>query len=252
MLPELPTPSFTQLDPAPLALVVCQVRHEPLNFIDPTPWFAVHTALKDFYPTIEPHVVHEVAVDVGPQGIQTSGEPQHGFRLRSQDGAWTLALLPQFFALECTGYTRWTDFNSRFEQLMDAVALHLKPRLEQRLGLRFVDQLNPDGVQDVQGWASKLDEAVAGPLNHSVLGPRISALQSMVQFREGDFEAMLRHGVTPDSPHYMIDTDCARQGGRLFDKNQILEDTKKLHTLAVQVFQLCLRPEYLKTLEATS
>lgn len=254
MLPELLPPSFKQLSPAPLQLVVCQVRHEPLVFDDQSPWFSLHKALKDEYPVIEPHTVHEVAVNVSPQGAQVSGEPENGFRLQSSDGAWTVALLPTFFALECTGYTRWTDFHRRFEQLVPLVAEHLGPKLEQRLGLRFVDKLAPTAVARPSDWATRLNPAMAGALKHPTLGPRITGTQSLVQLREGSFDVLLRHGVQPESdpPAYVIDTDCARQGGRLFEVDQLMADTGNLHTLALQVFQSCLESEYLNSLEEES
>ncbi len=250
MLPQMPAPSFTQLDPAPLELVVCQVRHEQLSFPGQEAWFAVHAELHDTYPIIEPHVVHDLALNVGPHGIQAAGEPQRGFRLKSADEAWTVALLPQFFALESTGYTSWTDFNSRFERLVDAVERSLSPKIEQRLGLRFVDQLHGGDAAGIQRWSYVVDSAVAGVLNHPVLGPRVRGLESTFQIREGDFDVLVRHGAAPEAQSYVIDTDCVRQGGRMFERHRVLADTQALHSLALQVFQSCLRPEYLGSLQA--
>jgi uncharacterized protein (TIGR04255 family) len=251
MLPDLPTPSRKRLRPAPLKYVVCQVRHELRPTTDPSASFDVHRQLAAEYPIIEPHMVHDVSVNVGPAGVQASGEPKSGFRLRSQDGAWTVALLPEFFALECTGYTRWSEFRQRFSRVVEAVCTSVGPQLEQRIGLRFIDLLAPDGVESPRDWVPRLDESIAGGLTHPLLSNRIVGLQGVLQLREGAYDVMLRHGVQVEGSEisYVIDTDCARQGGRILDRARMTEDIEGLHTLALQVFQACLAPDYLKSME---
>jgi uncharacterized protein (TIGR04255 family) len=251
MFEDLPPPSHAQLERAPLQFVVCQLRHEPLDAEDPSPWFAVHAAITERYPVIEAHAVQDLTVNVTPDGVQTSGDALRGYRLRSTDGVWTVALLPNFFALECSGYTGWTEFSERLTELVHVIATEVNPKIEQRLGLRFVDQLDAQGVSSAADWTQRVNSDVAGILNHPQLGSLVTFSQSIVQLREADFSVTLRHGVQPEggSRGYLIDTDCAREGGRRFEGETVMKDVERLHTSALQIFQACLKPEYLKSLE---
>jgi uncharacterized protein (TIGR04255 family) len=249
MLGDLPPPSTVQLSRAPLQFVVCQIRHEDLE-VDDDRWFAVHAALQERYSAIEPHVAQDLTINVGPNGLQASGEPRRGFKLVSTDGAWTVALLPNFFALESTGYTGWSEFRERLAEVIAAVAAEVAPRIETRLGLRFIDQLDPTGISHPSEWRERLNSDLAGVLKHPSLGPLVGFSQSFVQLRDGEFNVMLRHGVKPDGAgEYLIDTDCAREGGRRFEREVIMKDVDRLHESALQIFQTCLNPEYLKSLE---
>ena len=136
---DLPDPSTVTLSKAPLQLVVCQARHDRnLAVTDGGRVLPVREQLGS-YPLMEEIAQQEVGFVIGPSGPTQLGPSvdQRGWRLRSEDGAWTVALLPDFFALECTGYTSWTEFRDRMGALTDAVLAHLQPAVEIRLGLRY-------------------------------------------------------------------------------------------------------------------
>jgi len=246
----LPDPSTVTLARAPLQLVVCQVRHDRnLAVADGSRVLAIRDQL-NVYPRMEEMAQQEVGVVIGPAGPSSfgGGEQQRGWRLLSEDGAWTAALLPDFFALECTGYTSWTDFRERMRSLAGAVLAHLQPAIELRLGLRYVDRIGVPAVEQPQDWSGYINEHLLGPVLDEQLGPAVSSLQQLLQLQgpEG-VQVLLRHGTQLDQASgawpYVLDTDCFRGDGRRLEADSLLHGADALHKLALQVFQAAVTPQ---------
>jgi uncharacterized protein (TIGR04255 family) len=246
----LPEPSTVTLSRAPLQLVVCQVRHDRnLAVADGGRVLAIREQL-NLYPRMEETAQQEIGLVVGPTGAQPlgGGEQQRGWRLLSDDGVWTVALLPDFFALECTGYTSWTEFRDRMGALADAVLNHLQPSVELRLGLRYVDRISLPEVKDPQGWSGYINDHFLGPTLDEQLGPAMSAVQQIIQMQGPDgIQVLLRHGTQADTSSgqwpYVLDTDCFRGDGRRLGVDSLTQGADALHTTALQVFQAVITPQ---------
>lgn len=239
---SLPSPRTEQLPHAPLQLVVCQVRHDRnLAVADAGRALAVRDALAHEYPVVEEQAQQELSFVAGPLGVAgVSGGEQRGWRFQSEDKLWTIALLPDFFALECTGYTSWSDFRARLTELARAVEEHLRPALEMRLGLRFVDQIRYPRASHPASWSGLIEDALLGAVQHAPFADALEALQSVAQLRGTDAQVLLRHGTSPDQDGnwtYLLDTDCFRSVSRRFSAETLLGDAEGLHRLALQVFQ---------------
>lgn len=222
---QLPEPSTEKLEHSPLELVVCQVRHERnLAVADAKRALEVHGGLGGKYPVLDEAAGIALNIMGGPAGVSTTSDQQRGWNFRSADGAWTVVLMPEFFALETRAYTDWADFSSRLDELVRLVESVLEPSVEQRLGLRFINRVDPV-VRSPDGWKGWIDDRLLGPVLHSAFGPAIKAVQQVLQLDGGDdMEVLLRHGCllegSPDDPvwHYLLDQDCSRSGGRAFSR----------------------------------
>lgn len=253
----LPEPSSDTLARAPLQLVVCQVRHDRnLAVSDGARILAIREELA-VYPRMEEMAQQEIGVMIGPGGPTslTSGGKQQGWRLLSENGAWTVALLPDFFALECTGYTSWTEFRQRMTGLAQAVLTHLRPTIELRLGLRYVDRITVPTVDEPLGWSGYINDRLLGTILDKRFGPALISLQQLAQLQGPDgTQALLRHGTQLDPPSgtwpYVLDTDCFRGDGRALVVDNLIEGADALHRLALQVFQAAITPQLLKLLAA--
>ncbi len=170
---ELPAPDTTRLEKSPLQLVVCQVRFEDIPSVtDPRLALAIHGRLggrEGPYPILEQLKGEqlEVTLGIGGSPIATQTSPLNGWRLFSQGRDWIVSLLPGSVSLETTAYTIWDgDFNSRLASLLDAVSEELRPALEQRLGLRYVDLLTEPEVTSPVGWQGWVETKFLGPILH--------------------------------------------------------------------------------------
>jgi uncharacterized protein (TIGR04255 family) len=246
----LPDPSTVTLARSPLQLVVCQVRHDRnLAVADGNRVLAIREQL-DSYPLMEEIAQQEVGIVLGPTGPASlsRGSDQRGWRLRSEDGAWTAALLPDFFALECTGYTSWTEFRGRMRALAEAVLTHLRPAVELRLGLRYVDRIEVPIVERLQDWSGYINEHLLGTVLDDQLGPALGSIEQAMQLQGPDgIQVLLRHGTQLDQKSgawpYLLDTDCFRGDGRRLEADSLVNGADELHKLALQVFQASITPQ---------
>lgn len=253
---QLPEPSTEKLERSPLELVVCQVRHERnLAVADAKRALEVHRGLGGKYPVLDEAAGIALNIMGGPAGVSTASDQQRGWNLRSSDGAWTVVLMPEFFALETRAYTDWTDFSARLDELVGLVQSALEPSLEQRLGLRLIDRVKDPVIRSPEGWRGWIDDRLLGPVLHSTFGPAIKAVQQVLQLDGGDdMEVLLRHGCVPEGPadnavwHYVLDHDCSRSGGRAFSPVDIHGGAERLHTVALAVFQAAVTEKLFKHL----
>ena len=139
---QLPEPSTEKLEHSPLELVVCQVRHERnLAVADAkrrlryTEGWEASTRCST-RPPASPSTSWAAR-----RAYRTTFDQQRGWNFRPADGAWTVVLMPEFFALETRAYTDWADSSSRLDELVRLVESVLEPSVEQRLGLRFIDRV---------------------------------------------------------------------------------------------------------------
>lgn len=254
---DLPEPSTDKLERSPLSLVVCQVRHEhTLAASDPRRAVAVHELVETAYPLLEEQSSQELTISAGTLGLQSlPGQASRGWRMRSEDQAWTAVVMPDFFSLETTRYDDWPDFRRRLEAMADAVAKAVEPSLEQRIGLRFIDQIAHPDVTKPQDWQRWIDRSFLGPIAHHALGQAVGSTQQILQIDAGGGRNLIvRHGCFRDQESggrwvYMLDHDCYIQRGRPFDVGQVMAALEDLHRLALQVFQSAITEDlynYLK------
>lgn len=256
---ELPEPQTVELPLSPLSLVVCQIRHEnTVSVSDPRRAVAVHEAVVADYPVLEEQSTQELEITAGPAGVQTV--PSHssrGWRMRSKDGNWTAVLMPEFFALETTGYRDWEDFSARVERFSKAVITSVEPTLEQRVGLRFINRITHPEVELLTDWRRFIDGPFLGAVSHDGLAPAIATSQHVMQLDipQGP-NVLLRYGCFRDAEAgnqwvYMFDQDCFIQRGQLLELPSLLAATEDLHTLALQLFQEAITDEMYEYLLGT-
>jgi uncharacterized protein (TIGR04255 family) len=154
--------------------------------------------------------------------------------------------MPDFFSLETTTYEDWPDFKHRFEELASAIETSIDPSVEQRVGLRFIDQISHPEVRRPQDWRRWINRSFLGPIDHEAIGDAIVNTQQLLQLDAGDGRGViLRHGCFRESEPagrwiYLFDLDCFFQGGRPLDTAELATTTEHLHTLALQVFQAAI------------
>jgi len=253
----LPEPDATQLTHSPLEVVVCQVRHEKRLIVsEGATALAAHEALggpNGRYANLDEVTGGEVNVVMGPSP-NVSETRTSGWRFASDDGAWVVTLMPDHFALETSAYTTWTDdFRPRLGELVDAVAEHVAPTFERRIGLRYIDRIAELGLTDLGSWQRYLRPEMLGLILHPELGPgvRASQQQTVLELDDG-VSAGLRHGPVVedgrDAVDYQLDFDVFRQGSRAFDAEELKAVADQFNIYALQLFQASVTEDLLEAL----
>ncbi len=255
----LPEPATAALRHSPLKLVVCQVRvEESPSIADPRVGLEIFDLLggrKGRYPVLEQFKGEQIGIRVGPNvPLTTQQTSLNGWRAMSEDRDWVVALLPGSAALETKAYTTWDeDFLPRMEAVLDAVGQVLRPAIQMRIGLRYVDLLNRNEARSPQDWQGRVADHLLGPVLHSAFGSAVVATQQQVDIDLGDgAHCTLRHGTIPSEGGsgvgYLLDWDVYTEDVRAFDAAAIRERLQGFHTLALQLFQQAITPELLAEL----
>lgn len=256
---SLPEPDTSRLSRSPLELVVCQVRHErKLVVAEGQTALAVHEMLggaSGRYPNLDEITGAELNLVVGPGTVPNVSETKSsGWRFASADGTWVVTLMPDHFALETTAYTSWAkDFQPRLAEVAEAVAQHVAPTFERRIGLRYIDRITELGLKSVGAWEPYLSRELLGMALHPEIGPGVRQSQQhlLIEIDDG-VVAGLRHGpvVEPgkEDVDYQLDFDISRQGSRPFDANVIKSVADEFNIFALQLFQASVTDDLLEAL----
>jgi len=253
MLPDMPPPNKRPLSRSPLVTAVCQVKFEEIVAVsEPRTMLAFQNELggrTGAYPRSEHLASPTITIrQIGNSLPQPSLEAvQHGWRLVSADGAWAVTLMPDNVALETTHYMTWDgDFRERLRSVLAALSKSVSPATEQRLGLRYVNQIAHPPVKASAQWEKYIAPELLGAVLHNHLGPRVAAAQQQFDLDCGDdIKCGLRHGFadprrTNGSFVYLIDIDVYREDIHEFDPDDSEVTATEFNDISVQIFRECI------------
>lgn len=244
----LPAPPDEKLARSPLRLVVCQVRHERIMAVaDVSRALEIHEAVRSLFPRIEEITEEQIDVVVGSEGGEVKRtEPLQGWRLQSADQKWTAVISQSYFSIETIAYNRWTDFKDRLAVFARSIAKAFSPKLENRLGLRMIDQIEYPNPSTPTGFKGLIIDDILGPIANADLSHSVKSTQSLVELEGSDGVTInLQHGCKnfEGTYSYVLDHDCFRQVGRPFSVDTILDTADKFHDLTKQVFRAVITEE---------
>lgn len=236
---------------SPLTTVVCQVR------FNQSPAASDATVAQQLYEELGgrdgplPHIeqVAETSINVSlganvPASIaqQAGGS---GWRISSAEGDQTILLFPSAITFEVARYEGWEeDFSPRLETILRNIAELVAPVFEQRLGLRYINQLTEPEVREAPAFQEWLDPRFLGLAAHDEIGPLVVfARQQAVLQLDDEARCTMTHGLAPDPQRdgaltYLLDFDIAREGMRRFDVGEISDGANLFNAYALRLFQL--------------
>jgi uncharacterized protein (TIGR04255 family) len=252
---KLPEVEDKPLNNAPLTLVVAQVRHERLlDAASPAKALAIRDSLGPEAGDLSEHRQQVMTLVAGPgAGAAESSEGPSGWQLVTPDATCTTVIQQEYFSIETSAYTKWSDFRTQLEALAGAIVAELNPKIEQRIGLRYIDSIAHPSVRTAADWAGLIDPALLGAVGNGPLAKSVRAAQQILELEgSGGIRVNLRHGsqvaASGGKPVYLLDLDCYLQAGRRFNAEVLLNTYDELHTLALKLFHSCLTPDLLKEL----
>ena len=259
---QLPEADSTPLPHSPLELVVCQLRFEervavsdPRTILDIQAFLDSESGCR--FSKLEPLKRAQIEFSVGPQSAG-AGQTQllaSGWRLRSDDGVWTVTVMPDHVIVETNRYPGWeSGFRPVLHALVGAVGKFVQPSFEQRLGLRYINGVHLEGVESHTGWRVYIAPRLLGLLGDDVFGPGVRASQQQVSLElDDDVFCTMRHGLAGDEsageqPAYVLDYDVYRDKGRSFDPDDVQLASDNFNDFALRLFHASITPELLERL----
>ncbi len=140
-------PEEVLLKDAPLIRVIAQVRFPPILSIEKKDFVgSFQEAIREKYPILQPEQTQTFIF--GPQGV-VQPTLQLTWRFIDTADSWRVSLAPNFMALETTNYSSRRDFLERLEHLLIAFEQSFNPQIIERFGLRYIDRLIGQDLQDI-------------------------------------------------------------------------------------------------------
>lgn len=144
-------PVEVPLTNAPLDRVIAQVR------VPRTPKLTseasidhVRDVIGGEYPILRQE--DEMEIVIGPNGAVSSPSQRPLWRMHSKTGEWSLTVAPDFIALDTNNYTTRKEFCARLGRAIAAVAEAASPRVFDRIGLRYINRLSGQLLEDLDRY----------------------------------------------------------------------------------------------------
>ncbi len=248
-------PAEVPLPAAPLVRVIAQVRFPQILSIEKREFVApFQEAIRDRYPALRPEQSHRIIV--GPRGAST-GTPQVVWRFSDVDENWRVSLAPDFAAIETTAYESREDFFNRFGGVIEALSEHVSPRLVDRVGVRYIDRVTGDGIDDIHRLvrAEVLGLIATSAAQHV----RHSVSENVFAVPETGSQLMARWGLIPaggtvdpaaieaiNERSWILDLDMYRTESRPFEADEIVDEARSFAERIYTFFRWTVTDEFLR------
>jgi uncharacterized protein (TIGR04255 family) len=251
---DLPDPDVTQLPGSPLELVVCEIRFETkVSVSESKTALDLHESLggpEGLFQRVDPVQQQTLTMMVGaPPNLESRG--LSGWRFSAETGGWTLSVMPEHVALETTAYTTWENFREQLHPVIAATEAVIAPGFAQRLGLRYIDRIRELQLKAPADWAPYIAPELLGFAASPNLGPALrNAQQQLLLDLDEGFFCTLRHGFVVEDDgeptvDYLLDYDLFREGGRRFDREDLIAALDHLSAAGLQLFQASVTDDLL-------
>lgn len=239
------------LPEAPLIRVIAQVRFPSIVSIEDSKYIAgFQESLRSEYPIVKTEKSLVVNIlDPKDKREETI------WRFFDKDEVWRLTLAPEFLAIETRKYDSRDDFFSRYQAAINSLSDHIKPNVINRIGVRYIDQITDGPFDNI----SNLVRSEILGIYKSALSKHISSsLRQTVFTIDEDTKLSARWGVLAkkqtydpssvapiDKDSWMLDLDVFNAKKQDFDRDSVLEESKKLAAYAYNFFRWAVKDDFL-------
>lgn len=252
-----------KLEKSPLVLTLAQVRFSPVLQMKEYLPRIQEVLRKDGFPNFRENVVQELLFG---QSIKTERRERWLFSNKGQTE--TVVLTRDFVVLECSRYEVFDKFVERFRSVLDLIATEVETELSNRLGLRYVNLIRPEGEESVFDYLKPgLTGLPAAELGADSLLYRFESVAKtsegqlalrVLQTEDGTFlppgldQSDLAFDVEVHAGDLVttLDIDHFSAEERDFDPSALLEEFWKLHEYTDRAFRAAVTEHAMRQWEA--
>ncbi|MEP9362941.1 TIGR04255 family protein [Nocardioides sp. CN2-186] len=240
----------TLLAAPPLIVTLAQVRFEE-RYENTLP--AVATALREPMAALDLTVVaqvHQQQILVTSESDNTpeasSQRAAAGWQFKSRDDSTVVTVMTDQATLETRNYAGWDVFAQTWHAVVAALQSTIGPQLTTRLGLRYVNRVQPRDVHTAAEWRDHdlVDPAFLGPAAGSPLSEHITTAEgrATMSFADG-VDALVHHGVLAEGSGqvFVLDIDCFRQVAEAFETTAVAAAMQNLNDHSLEIFQSVIK-----------
>jgi uncharacterized protein (TIGR04255 family) len=252
-------PAEVHLPRAPLIRVIAQVRFAPILAIRQADNVApFQEIIRSTYPVLNEEQVHQIVLT--PTGAPTvKQEPVWRFSEREKEPKWRVSLSADFLALETSAYVNRRDFLDRLRLVAVGFVEVFKPGELQRFGLRYIDRLVDDALDNIGDLVRPEILGILSPPPESSLGGAVIYSLTEAQFVAQEGTVQTRWGKLPagstfdpgtldpiDKESWILDLDMFTPTPRSFDAGDLMMSAEQFSNRLYAIFRAMVRPEFLR------
>jgi len=246
------TPAEVPLKDAPLVRVIAQLRFPEIVSIEQRDFIApFQEAIRTRYPVLRQEQTQGVLLS--PSGAATM-KTQIAWRFSDTENQWRVSLTPEFLALETTKYASRSDFFDRLAVVANALATHVDPGQVDRMGIRYIDRITGDAVDDI---ANLVRSEVRGITGTAAAAHALHALSESM-FEIGNARVLARWGSLPpgatvdptaiepaNDKSWILDLDMFSVGPMPFEVDRIVAEAQRYAERIYTIFRWVVTDEFL-------
>jgi uncharacterized protein (TIGR04255 family) len=247
-----PLPPEVELHEAPLVRVIAQLRFPLVVSIENQDFIApFQEAIRMNYPILRLEQAQELMI--GPSIMAPVGRAI--WRFSNTEDNWRVSLSSNFMALETTAYTSRSAFLARFKDLLAALYEHIKLKVVDRLGLRYIDRVTYPALDDI---AMLVRKEVLGVIGTSLADKAYLSMSETI-FDLQNAQLLARWGTLPrnatvdpsaleplDEASWILDLDMFSTNARSFDVEKLLHETRLFSERLYTFFRWAVTDEFLQ------
>ena len=260
LMPTSPLDPNREIYPkAPLKLVAFEIRYSASPRLESDHWEPVFERLREELPILTPPPRHEL--QIGPDGPR---ERARGRRFMNRARTCSATLFDESATLEASAYVRFEDFSGLARRLLVAIDECAGIPSVQRLGLRYIDEIQVPGFDPaaVSDWSRYIAAQLLEPTRdrHEVVDFRVGVGlrihdDHQVGFRYGrleepvvDPEGPLKIIDSPTGPYFLLDFDsfwtAPENEFPPFEIDAVEERLLELHAPIRELFESSITDDY--------
>lgn len=191
----------------PLKMVICQLRFPSVLGLTDADVRPLQVELEDEYPNHRADTAQQL--EIKAPGNMELGETERIYRFADEADEWAVTFGKSALSLQTTAFTTFADYATRWERLIRYVAAQFNIGRQERLGLRFVNQV-PLPSADAEGLRATLAGGLVGIVGETELTQELIQAMQEMRFKQTNGSTTIRHGLVPenDGPTpYVLDFD---------------------------------------------
>ncbi len=191
----------------PLRLVICQMRFPHQVGIAEADVRPIQKALAEDYP--RPEIGKVAGLTLGPGGV-AAGDSEPVFHFRSEGQDWTATITADSVSLETAAYIDFMDFVQRWHGVVDPVVRELGLSRQERIGLRYVNELDCPPAPEPADLERILRPELVGVVGAHARTQKLQTSMQEMRFVQERGVCTLRHGLVRRNSQdgvYVLDFD---------------------------------------------
>jgi len=208
-------------------------------------------------------VGQQVEFLLGPQGVAQQPAQASNWQFKDIEQNWTITITTNAVTLETRRYTSISDFVDRMAEAVLAAKEVFGITVQQRVGLRYVNEIRHSEVEKPSDWRQFMNLALLGPLSDDAVADSIESTAQELRLTTSDGSLILRHGATrgttvalepgtvaPEGEFYLLDIDAFNEEGRELDVRALGELVKSYNSTIYSLFRWSMNDQLFEHLRS--